>query len=353
MKLERAEVHRVQWPLADGGRGGAAQGRWSARAGAIILLHGEDKRGLGEASPLPRYDADDGAMARAAAQLEGFARALPITIDPSQPRQIAAILAGSLDEPAARFALETAVLDLLGRRADRSIAALLSDTASRSVAASTVIDDRASALAARRAGFRTLKLKAADDLDGVRTVRHAVPEARLRLDVNQGWPEDDVDRRLAVLAGLGLEYVEEPSLDLAPRLDAKRACRIALDESLARPDRETWLDRALASGAVAALVLKPTVLGGLDACLHLAARARAHGVDAVASHALEGPIATAAVAELARALGGSRAHGVDDHAGLHTWPRVPPQLVGPLIVVAPTPGLGIELHDRDRLGGAR
>ncbi len=329
MRLDRARVELVRWPLADGGRGGAARGRWQTRTGAVLIVDGDGGRGLGEASPLPGHGADDGAAARAAAELARFASGLPRTlaIDPARPLASVTALLTDVAEPSARFAIETAVLALLARATGRTLAALLGAGDDRAagppLAVARVIDDAAGAAAAWAAGFTTLKLKVgADAAAAVDAVHRAAPAARLRLDVNRGWAGAAVDDELAAViaaAAGALEYVEEPTAGVGPTLRGPRAAPLALDESLADADREAWLDRALASGALAALVLKPTVLGGLAACLALAARARAHGVDAVASHTLDGPIAHAAVIALAGALGGPRAHGVDVHAGLPGW----------------------------------
>lgn len=348
MRVARAERWVVRWPLADDGRGGAASGRWRARWGVVLALHADGTRGLGEASPLPGHGSDDGALARVEAELERLARALPLHLDPARPWATVVDLTADLREPAARFAVETAALDLLGQRARLPLAALLAGGAAGPVPAARVIDDAAAATAALAAGFTTLKVKvgaAETELARLTTIRAAAPDAHLRLDVNGGWPLAEVARRLTALTPLGPEYVEEPAAGLAPLLAEPRPCPLALDESLADPARERWLDRALAGGAVATLVLKPTVVGGLAAALTLAAHARAHGVDAVASHALEGPLATAACAELARALGGVRAHGVDDHAALAAWGWRPRQLAGATLVAA---GAGLGLGDDER-----
>src|SRR5690606_17782913 len=52
-----------------------------------------------------------------------------------------------------------------------------------------------------------------------------------------------------------------------------------------------------------------TLLGGVRACLELAARARAAGKHAIVSHTLEGTVGFAACHALARALGGGP-HGL-------------------------------------------
>jgi L-alanine-DL-glutamate epimerase-like enolase superfamily enzyme len=87
-------------------------------------------------------------------------------------------------------------------------------------------------------------------------------------------------------------------------------------------------------------VLKPTLLGGFSASLALAELARAAGVAAVASHGLEGPIGTAACAELALALGDAHPAGLASHAALAGWSLTVPQLAADHVRPAAAPGLG-------------
>jgi O-succinylbenzoate synthase len=88
---------------------------------------------------------------------------------------------------------------------------------------------------------------------------------------------------------------------------------VALDESLATGPRV--LRRARDHGVVA-LVLKPTAVGGLTRAFELVAVGEAHGLVAVASHALEGPLGFMLAATLALALGPGHAHGLAPHEGL-------------------------------------
>jgi O-succinylbenzoate synthase len=101
--------------------------------------------------------------------------------------------------------------------------------------------------------------------------------------------------------------------------------RLALDESLLDLDAAA-LARALTSPRLAALVLKPTLLGGFARCLELAAAAHEHGVAPVITHTLEGPIGTAACTELARAVAadvpvGLAPHPALDHFTDASWSR--------------------------------
>ena len=298
--------------------------------------------GLGEATPLPGRSPDT--AEDCAAAVAALRAALPLPLSPHTALDAAADLAAAVapDAPAARFAIETALVDLVARTTGVAMARLLAAAPARRIAVNALVADPAEAAAAVARGVGTVKLKLhggqGADLALARAVRAAIGGARLRVDGNLAWPPGELDARLAALAALGVEYVEEPAPGVAAAARAPLAAPLALDESLADPEREAWLDRALGSRAIAAVVLKPTLLGGLAACLELAARARGHGVDAVVTHTFDGPVALAAACELARAIGGPRAHGVDRHPLLA---GVVPQLVGAIARDSGLAGLGI------------
>jgi o-succinylbenzoate synthase len=274
--------------------------------------------GAGEAAPLPGMSIDT--LEDAERAVSDLAVRLPVAVDsPGHATGIADRVTGA---PAARFAIEAALLTALAQRARVSVASLWGAIPHAELECAMVVDDEADARVARA---RTLKIKVgADDftaeLARVHRIARAAPGARLRIDANRQWPRGEVRARLHVLCGLPVEYVEEPCEAAYELLAEPLPLRIALDESLiALAPAE--LSRALASPALAALVLKPTLLGGFARCLALAAAARRHGVAPVVSHALEGPLGTAACIELARAVGADVAVGLAPHPALDGWPE--------------------------------
>jgi o-succinylbenzoate synthase len=317
----------------------------SSRAGGTAMIlevaATSGARGLGEAAPLPGRSPDtvDAASAAAAAlgrhagaRIESFADA-------------AALAAALTRAPAARFAIETALVDALARDRGIAVAAVLADAPAESVPINAVVTTAEAAVAAVARGLTTLKVKPPHPdaaRDTVAAIRAAVgPAIALRLDLNRAWSTADAPARLAALADLDLAYVEEPCPDALAVAAAGAAVPIALDETLAD---HRGLDAALAGPGIAAFVIKPTLVGGLARALALAAVARAAGRVAVITHALEGPIATAACAELARALGGTTAVGLDAHRGLDRWRRSRvSQLAPDRVVAAPSPGLGLDV----------
>jgi len=360
MQITAAAACTLRWSIAGHG---AARGRGDRAAVILELRSATGHVGLGEAAPLPGMSADTLEDAeRAIAAYVAFAT-LPAS--GSVPRT-AAYAAAAAASPAARFAIETANLDLLAREHGVPLStrlAALDDAALRAADApavldepvaigahapaarwlplAAVVDDPDAARRARAAGIRCLKLKlaAGDDPGRVRAIAAAVPDARLRLDANRSWPRGEVAARLAALADLPIDYVEEPCRDAHRLLDAALPHRLALDESLAELS-SAELAAALNSPGLAAVVLKPTLLGGLVAARALARRAHRAGVAAIVSHGLEGPIGTAACAELALALGGTDAVGLAAHPALAGWGIEVAQLASDHVRAATEPGLG-------------
>ncbi len=353
----------------------SARSAWSTRHGLLLHLWDDlGHQGLGEASPLPGYSPDD--LAACEAELHAFEySALDLDLAPDGPpgslgTRLAAVTS-RVRAPAARFALETALLDVISRRARRPLWQVLqalhgqragtehaADVALNAVCTASdarVLDEIA---AARDRGIRCFKLKVGRDFERELTVLEAVrarhgDEISLRVDANQAWTLDESRAHLQRLAAVAPEYIEEPTPEPLAHLPALAPLPVpvALDESLAQAfaseefqaaARVTGLDALLAGGLVTVLVLKPMLLGGLIRVMALAARAREHGADIVISHLFDGPVALAACAHLAVALATPRACGLDRHTGLQAWPEIDIPFVGQACIAVPhQAGLGI------------
>jgi L-alanine-DL-glutamate epimerase-like enolase superfamily enzyme len=307
------------------------------RPSVLLWLHDEAGRiGVGEASPLPPFSGEDA---------DGCARVLtrardhlgPLDDDAPPAAQVTAALqpfGRALDAvPAARFALETALLDLIGQRRGVSIAACLGGPSTydrvpvNALLVAPPLDtlaERAAAVAAR--GFTTLKIKLrATDEDGFARELAALHEVRarlplpyeLRLDPNAAWAEDVARRHLEALAPIAPRFVEQPVA--ADRLHRLGACAVpwAADESLVHPE---LVERLLTAPGCAAFILKPPVLGGLLRARDLALRAQERGIGVVVTHFFDGPHGMAAACELALSLPERPlACGLAPHEMLDAW----------------------------------
>lgn len=286
MQVRAIDWRVVSWRMD--GRG-AARGRRTRTALFVEVVGEGGERGVGEAAPLEGMSVETLDDARDA--IAAIAARVPGAIDVEE-----------IEVASARFAIETAI-DVARRRAIGG-----------EVPVAVVVESAEEARAAWARGVTHLKVKG---VDRVRAIAEAAPGARLRLDLNRGWERGEVKARLGELVGLPIEFVEEPCEGAAELVDEALAVKIALDESLARMTRAE-IARAVRGRALGAVVLKPTLLGGVRVAAAIADKARAQGVRAIVSHALEGPVAMAACVGLARTLGDEIA-GLAPHAGLAAW----------------------------------
>ena len=353
LELRRSELH-VDPPLVNAGTA------WSRRSVVSLLLQEpgaapSQVSGWGEASPLPGYSRETDADVERSLGSLGAERLLRLSQAPSAAEIVAAVAAALPGgSPAARFGLETALLDRLARAAGQPLWRLLSalaggDSAPRDVALCALLPSADAGVAAElaerhvSAGVLAFKLKIGPGriqpeqeatLDALRSRWGG--SIALRLDANGSLSRSELAATLARLVRFDPEFIEEPLAAATPEILAESPCPLALDESLqglADDERERLLEQTRARVAV----LKPTTLGGLGACLRLAAAAGRLGCDAIVSHALEGPIGWSACAHLALALASPRAAGLWPLA--HQRARLPRVAQGRLHAPA-EPGLG-------------
>ncbi len=244
-----------------------------------------------------------------------------------------------------RYALELALLDLEGRRTDRTVASLLHDrTPAYQVATHELIGLEGELPEGH------LKLKVGVDIEAelarVTSIAEARPEAKIRLDAGGRWTEAEAVAALRRFAGItAIELVEQPvapggALDALVRLrDLGRelGIAIALDEGVVRPED---FEAVLAAGAADVVVLKPMFLGGLRRGLTLARRAEAAGLRVIVTHALESAVGRTGAAHLAAGIGG--VHGLSNHLA-EDVAVVPSPRQGRL-TLPPGAGLGVRLR---------
>ncbi len=323
--------------------------RWDAREGIILEIETEAGLvGLSDAAPLPEFrTADVAACLRVlddvAPQLAGGGVIDAMcAFDATMPDAALAPL---------RCAIESACLDIEARSAGTSVAALLARAPAEAVSVNAIAADEGDAASAVADGYRCIKLKvgaatAADDLARVKAVRRAVgPEAALRLDANGAWNESEAIAFLRAVAAYDIEFVEQPiaagDLGALRRLRAAAGVAIAVDEDVTSVEGAR---RVVEAGAADVLIVKPAVVGGLRRAVEIVEMARAAGLDAVVTSAMESGVGVAATLHVAAAAQSRRA------CGLGTLELLADDLVSgglPIVdgaMALPTgPGLGVPL----------
>jgi o-succinylbenzoate synthase len=298
-----------------------ARGPMDVRAGWRVVLEADGVLGRGEAMPMASFGTEAPAATQKA--LGDF----ELDTLPDSIEAIGAVTARLEATPAARFAVECALLEHLARRRRVPVARLFGEPRRRLRVNALIEGADAAALAdaaARAAadGYPVVKVKVAArplavEAQRLLAVRRAIgPGVGLRLDANGGWSEAEARSALRGLEALDAEVCEQPvaaaNVEGLRRIRHHVPCRIAADESmLLAPALERMLEKDPAA-AVDVVVLKPTALGGLIRSLEIARTAHAAGVGAYTTTLMDGPLSRAAAAHLAAVLPGADewAHGL-------------------------------------------
>ena len=303
---------------------------------------------------------------------EGIKLAIDTYIAPvlraCDPRQVAAAMAQVsrvvVGNHFAKSAVETALLDAMGKRAGLPVSELLGGRRrDRLPIAWTLasgdtgrdIDEAEQMLAQRRHNIFKLKIgkrAVKDDVSHVAAIKRAVGDrASVRVDVNQAWDEASARVGIAALQDAGVDLIEQPIVrsNRAGQADLVRRFHVAImaDESLQGPTDAFDVARDRAADVFAVKIAQS---GGLFAGGRVAAIADAAGIGLYGGTMLEGGVGTVASAHL-----------------FATFPHLQwgTELFGPLLLTeeilatplaygdfslpVPTgPGLGIDL-DEDRL----
>ena len=339
-----------------------AQGDFTERVSVLLELRdAAGVAGYGEAAPWPGFGTES--VDEAEASLRAVERLLAGASLQSGdwPAEFEHHFAG---RPAARAALQGALLDLGARRAGIPLSAHLAANAGPTCGAPmarvpvnallTARDPEAlisEAALAREAGYRAVKIKLGDgavqsDVVRLRAVRDGIgPSVRLRGDANGAWSVRDALAALEAFAPFDLEYVEQPvaahDIDGLAELRRRAAVKVAADESVASED---GMQRLLAAGAADVVVLKPASLGGPRRALELASLARQAGMRVVFTHAFESAIGARHALHCAAAWGDAEGiHGLVTAGVFEADVAEPPGCQGGHVAVPTGPGLGVTL----------
>ncbi|WP_206239314.1 muconate/chloromuconate family cycloisomerase [Novosphingobium terrae] len=213
----------------------------------------------------------------------------------------------------AKCAVETALLDMAGKRLGVPVSELIGGGRRRSslpvawtLASGDTLRDIAEGeemLAQRR--HRIFKLKIGkrsvrEDVAHVGAICKALGDrASVRVDVNQNWSEAQARLGMAMLHDVGCNLVEQPIAgdDIAAmaRLSAAQPVPLMADEALQGPRSALRIASAHAAGVFA---LKIAQSGGLFATAEVAAIAAAAGIGLYGGTMLEGSVGTIASAHL-------------------------------------------------------
>lgn len=330
VRLELAETFVISREAAD------------HAAVVLVALSHEGVTGYGEAAPVERY----GESAESALRFVDQHAPL-LGDDPFALEEIGELLAATSGEQAAKAALDAALHDLQGKLLRVPVWKLLGIPRSGSPTSWTVWlgdpDDMARRAERAAVTFRRLKLKLGGgdglDVERVRAVR-GVTDLPLQVDVNEWWSLDEALDALPQLAGLGVEYCEQPlrAGDEGGRtLKERSPIPIYVDE-----DCHTLADVAACAEIAHGVNIKLAKSGGIREAIRMAHAARALRLGVMVGCMLEsglGISAACCVAPLCDHV------DLDGNLLLATDPCPGVELVDGVQVPADAPGLGVAVAD--------
>ena len=338
LEIERREL-RLKHPLE------TAHGVVRQRELLLLTLTDADGVcGYGEAAPLEPYDGVS------TAEVEDVLERYRPALDDAQQMNGAQLIDACrriADLPQAFAAVDIALWDRAGRRANKPVAELLTDDPAREVQVNATIGatdrrgaaDQAAAAAAR--GFQCIKVKVGlgDDAGRIAAVRAAAgSEPALRLDANGAWDVEQAVLSIEALAPAGLELVEEPTHGLHAMREVRErvSTRIAIDETAAEPG-------ALGAGVADAVCLKIGRCGGISGLIAAAALARHSGAEVYVASTLDGPLGVSAALHAAAALASRGPVPACGLATLEAFDGLETELpvVDGRIALPAAPGLGV------------
>jgi L-Ala-D/L-Glu epimerase len=278
--------------------------------------------GYGEGAPDDRYDEGPGT-----AHTWILEHVEPLLgDDPLATGAILDRLAGLPGQMAAKCAVDGALHDLLGKICGQPLWRILGLDRTPPPTSYTISIDTLEGTAdrARRAStYRALKIKVGGpgDLERVRIVRDAAPDALIRVDANEAWTVASTVELVPELVGLGVELVEQP-LPAADRDGyaelhaAGLPIPIVLDESC-----HTLPDVAPAAGAADGINIKLTKSGGIREAVRMIHAARALGLRIMLGCMNESSLGIAGAAQISPLvdvvdLDGHLLNANDTHTGL-------------------------------------
>jgi L-alanine-DL-glutamate epimerase-like enolase superfamily enzyme len=360
MKITRIAAWRVELPLREGAY------RWAGgleiRVFDSTLVRIDTDAGLsgvGEVCPLgPVYLPAYAEGARA-----GIARIAPALLgeDPRQLERINRRMDEALKgHPYAKSALDVACWDLLGQATGLPVCTLLGGRFGTSVPLYRAISQDAPERMAERVagyraeGYRRFQLKVGGDVETdvarIRAVAAVLsPGERLVADANTGWLAHEAVRVARRVSDLDV-YLEQPCRTYEECLAVRGATDLpmVLDEIVETvPD----LLRARADGALDAVNLKISRLGGLTRARRLRDLCAATGIAMTLEDSWGGDVATAAIAHLAQSTPPELLFSTTDfnsYVTVSTAAGAPQRLDGAMSA-SEAPGLGVRLRE-DVLG---
>ena len=286
-----------------------AKGTYTHREGVWLKLQWEDIMGSGEAAPLQEFSHEN--LKEVNYALEGFHQTIEGESYDSDDLQ-SLIEIHTQDIPSARFALETAVYDLLAQRSNNNIAKFLNPNYRSIITVNGI-----AGLHLPGDGFKVIKVKMGfrsifDEIENMEHLTQSYGEdVQFRLDLNAALDLPRAIRFCKEMEKFNIDYVEQPlavdNLEDLAELRYHTNISIAVDESLTDYNSA---ERIIEMQAADVFILKPMVSGGFTECKKIIELVKSNNLRSVITSSLETSIGQTACLHLAAANEISEACGL-------------------------------------------
>lgn len=310
-KLTRAAaIYRYSLPMEAGVV--LRNQRLKTRDGLLIHLQQGEQQGWGEIAPLPEFSQETLEQARQATL--NWVQAWVTGEQPAEP-----------EWPSVAFGTSCALAELM------ALLPLQADY--RKAPLCTGDPDELFDLLAALPGEKVAKVKvglyeAVRDGMVVNVLLEALPDLKLRLDANRSWTRAKADgfaKYVNPAWRSRIAFLEEPckTRDESRDFALQTGIAIAWDESVREADFVVQ-----AEPGVAAIVIKPTLVGSLARCQQLVMQAHQAGLVAVISSSIESSLGLTQLARIAHWLTPDTVPGLDTLSLMQaqlmrSWPESP------------------------------
>ena len=284
----------------------------SKREGLILELINEDGvKGFGEISPLPGFSPET--LPRARTQILSLEKSFLNQEIPHHLQQLNGHFETWMKKiplhSSVRFGIEMAVLNLLANAKHSSFSKLVNGHHHQDKILingllqgpkERVVEEAKKMV---NQGYRTIKLKVGssvieEDIEKVQAVNEVIAnKAILRVDANRAWDFEQAVTFAEQVGPAAVEYIEEPfaAVDKIPEFYTNTLIPVALDESL----QTLNFANIKSIEGVDVLIIKPTILGGIERAWQLMDQAKQVALQTVVSSSFETSMATIILATLA------------------------------------------------------
>ena len=273
---------------------------YTHREGIWLKVQWQGFIGNGEAAPLLNFSREN--LKEIHYALEGFHKAIEGENYDFEELQVL-IEVHTQDLPSARFALETAVFDVLAQESNKSLAEYLNPHYRSQIAVNGI-----AGLHQPSDGFNVIKVKVGfrnlfDEIENMEYLTQAYGETvQFRLDLNAALDLPRAIRFCKEMEKFSIDYIEQPlpedNLEDLAELRFHTTIPIAVDESLTD---YTSAKKLIAMQAADVFIIKPMISGGFSECRKIIELAKSENIRSVITTSLETSIGRAACLHLAAA----------------------------------------------------